>query len=136
MNEVFKKTRELGEALMHSDEYVTMKAAEDRAMANAEAARTMGEYLEAKQRLEAAMQQDNPDVHEMKHLSEAMELIQTKLQAIDDISALTAARGEFTKLINQVNQVLRFIITGDMSEEDEGGCGGSCAGCKGCGMVH
>ena len=131
MNEVFKKTRELGEAIMHSDEYVTMKTAEDRAMANELAAVTMGEYVELKQQLEKIMQLDQPDVAQMKDLSEQMELLQAKLQAIDDIATLTAARREFTKLINQVNQVLRFIITGETGD-GEGECGDSCSNCKGC----
>jgi len=50
---------------------------------------------------------------------------------MDDIVALTEARGEFTGLINQVNQVLQFIVTGRM-DDPEGGCSGSCATCGGC----
>ena len=42
MNQVFLKTRELGDAIMQSDEYKAMKAAEDQAMANADAADAMG----------------------------------------------------------------------------------------------
>ncbi len=38
---------------------------------------------------------------------------------MDDIVELTQARSEFTGLINQVNQVLQFIVTGRM-EEPEG----------------
>ena len=42
MNEVFEKTRELGEAIQRSDEYLTLKAAEAKAMKNTEAADAMG----------------------------------------------------------------------------------------------
>ena len=52
MNEVFKKTRELAEALLESDEYKAVKAAEDKAFGNKEAADTVGRYLEAKKRME------------------------------------------------------------------------------------
>ena len=48
---------------------------------------------------------------------------------IDDIVELNRARNEFTELINQVNQVLQFIVTGNM--EEAANCTGSCATCGG-----
>ena len=56
MDAVFQKTRELGQALMESETYQKMKAAEDKAMQNQEAARTMGEFLEKRQQLQSLMQ--------------------------------------------------------------------------------
>ena len=133
MNEVFKKTRELGEAIMKSDEYATMKAAEETAMKNETAALTMAAFIEKKQELENLMSEDKPSASKLKDLSEQVELINEKLQAIDDIASLMSARGEFSRLINQVNQVLRFIITGEMEDsDDEGGCGHHCDSCGGC----
>ena len=41
MNEVFDKTRQLADALMASEEYIQMKAAEDKAAQNPEAAELM-----------------------------------------------------------------------------------------------
>ena len=46
MDQVFLKTRELGQALVESEIYKTMKAAEDKAMANTDAAETMSKYME------------------------------------------------------------------------------------------
>lgn len=133
MNEVFQKTRELGEALMKSEEYATMKACEDAAAGNELAARTMGLYLEKRGALEKLMMSDNPNPKEMSELSAEMEAIQEALQSIEDISRLTEARAAFNKLIAQVNQVLRFIITGEMEQPaEESSCTGSCATCHGC----
>ena len=42
MEKIFQKTRELGEALLESEVYQKMKAAEDKALKNAEGARLMG----------------------------------------------------------------------------------------------
>ncbi len=53
MNQVFLKTRELGDAVMQSEEYKAMKEAEDRAMANADAAGAMAQYMQARQKIEA-----------------------------------------------------------------------------------
>ncbi len=140
MNTVFQRTRELGEALLQSDEYKRMKEIEDRAMANQEAADTMGKYLETKQQIEEMLMEEAPDPELLKALSKQMDDLQEHLQMIDDIRELTAAREEFSGLIEQVNGVLKFIITGQIDDpdaEDEGGCGGSCSGCAGgCGHSH
>ncbi len=134
MNPVFQKTRELGEALMQSEEYLAMKAMEDRAMGNSEAAETMGMYMEKKQTLEEMLMSEDPDAEQLRALSAQMDELQEQLQMIDDIRELTEARNNFSNLIEQVNGVLRFIITGETADEDEGGCGaGGCEGCSGCG---
>ena len=130
MDAVFQKTRELGKALMESDAYLNMKAAEDRAMQNEEAARVMGDFLEKRQQLQGLMQSENPDPGAMKRISDEMDAAQERLQMMDDIVALTETRNEFNALIGQINQVLQFIVTGAMQQPE--GCSGSCASCSGC----
>ena len=130
MDAVFQKTRELGQALMESEAYLNMKAAEDRAMQNDEAARVMGDFLEKRQQLQGLMQSENPDPGAMKRISDEMDAAQERLQMMDDIVALTEARNEFNALIGQINQVLQFIVTGEMQQPE--GCSGSCASCSGC----
>ena len=129
MDNVFQKTRELGEALLASETYQRMKAAEDKAMQNAQAAGLMSDLLEKRSGIQQLMQQENPDAGALKRLSDEMDEIQEQLRMMDDIVALTEARSEFTSLINQVNQVLQFIVTGRM---DDGDCGGDCSACSGC----
>ena len=129
MDNVFAKTRELGQALMESEAYKRMKEAEDRAMKNQEAAQLMGRFLEARGQLQELMQSENPDPGAMKRLSDQMDEDQSRLQMIDDIVALNDARGEFNALIGQINQVLQFIVTGRMEESS---CSGNCGSCGGC----
>ena len=129
MANVFEKTRELGDALLESDAYKRMKAAEEKAMQNAQAAEMMALYLEKRGQIQEMMEVENPDPGAMKRLSDEMDDIQEKLQLIDDIAELTAARSEFNGLIGQINQVLQFIVTGRM---EEAGCSGSCDSCSGC----
>lgn len=52
MDAVFAKTRELGQALIESEAYQNMKAAEERAYRNAEAAEAMGRYLELRSQIQ------------------------------------------------------------------------------------
>lgn len=129
MDQIFAKTRELGEALLNSEAYQKMKDAEEKAMQNVEAAEMMAKYLEKRGHIQDMMEQENPDPAAMQRLSNEMDEIQERLQMIDDIAALTEARSEFNSLIGQINQVLQFIVTGRM---DEGSCSGSCDSCKGC----
>ncbi|MBP3411493.1 MAG: YlbF family regulator [Clostridia bacterium] len=131
MDMVFEKTRELGEALKQSEAYARMQAAEAKAMQNMEAAEMMAQYLEKRGQIQEMMEVENPDPAVMQRLSNEMDEIQEKLQMIDDIVELTTARGEFNALIGQINQVLQFIVTGRMTDE-EGGCSGSCSSCSGC----
>ena len=131
MDMVFEKTRELGEALQQSEAYLRMKEAETKAMQNMEAAEMMAQYLEKRSQIQEMMEVENPDPGAMQRLSNEMDQIQEKLQMIDDIAELTAARAEFNALIGQINQVLQFIVTGRMTDE-EGGCSGSCNSCSGC----
>lgn len=131
MDKVFEKTRELGQALLECETYQKMKEAEDKAMRNEQAAAAMGEYLEKRTELQAMVQGENPDPGALKRLSDEMDAAQQRLQMMDDIQALNAARDEFNGLIGQINQVLQFIVTGNM-DQPSGGCTGSCATCPGC----
>ena len=131
MDMVFEKTRELGEALKQSEAYARMQTAEQKAMQNLEAAEMMAQYLEKRGQIQEMMEVENPDPAVMQRLSNEMDEIQERLQMIDDIVELTTARGEFNALIGQINQVLQFIVTGRMTDE-EGGCSGSCNSCSGC----
>lgn len=139
MTEVFAKTRELAEAIKQSTVYTMMKEAEDKALKNEEAAAIMAQYIEKQNALEAVMMKgDAADVNEMQEISDEMESLQKQLNAVEDIIRLTAARNAFTNLINQVNEVLRFTITGEMSMDENcesagsSSCTGSCATCRGC----
>ena len=129
MDPVFEKTRELGEALLHSDTYLRMKAAEEKAMGNEEASRLVSELGERRAAIQQQMQLPAPDPVALKRLSDEMDEAQERLQMMDDIVALTDARNAFNALIGQINQVLQFIVTGRM---EESGCGGNCSSCAGC----
>ena len=130
MDIIFQKTRELGQALLESEQYKQVQAAEAKAMRNAEAAALMALYMEKRAAVQAMMNEENPDPMAMKRLSDEMDDAQEKLQLVDDITELTRAREEFNALIGQINQVLQFIVTGRMDDGD--GCTGNCSSCGGC----
>ena len=133
MNEVFEKTRGLGEAIQRSDEYLTLKAAEAKAMKNTEAADAMGKYMELRRQMELMLAQGDKDWVKIQQVSDEMQAWQEHMNMVDDIIHLNQAQKAFSTLIDEVNSVLRFIVTGEMPSEDKGGCSGSCATCHGCG---
>ena len=46
---------------------------------------------------------------------------------------LQDARRAFTAMMDNVNRILRLVITGETGDEDTGsGCSGNCSGCAGC----
>lgn len=142
MNAVFAKTRELAEAIMQSEEFMTMKTAEERAMKNQEAAAAMAEYLEKRQEIESLLESKHPSPERLRELSEEIDLAQQKMKMVPDVVAMSEARENFTELINQVNKVLRFMITGNTGESEteqegeEGGCTGNCSTCSSCGRLN
>ena len=131
MNEVFAKTRELGEALLRSEEYKAVKDAENKAMSNPEAAQIVGRFIELRADMEKAMSEGEKDWVKIGSLSSEIDSCREKMNGIEVLNELDSAREAFSELINQINSVLRFIVTGDMTP-GEGACGGSCATCSGC----
>ena len=133
MNEVFEKTRERGEAIQRSDEYLALKAAEAKAMRNSEAANAMGKYMELRRQMELMLAQGDKDWAKIQQVSDEMQAWQAHMNMVDDIIHLNQAQKAFSTLIDEVNSVLRFIVTGEMPSEEKSGCSGSCATCHGCG---
>ena len=130
MDAVFAKTRELGQALIESEAYQNMKSAEERAYRNADAAEAMGRYLELKNRIDSVMSQADADPEEISRYGREMDELQQQLNAMPAVDAMTTSRQKFSELMNQVNRVLEFIITGEVAQE--GGCTGNCSSCGGC----
>lgn len=131
MNMVFDKARELGEAIAVSEEYAAMQSAEETAMANAEVAQKMSDYMEAKSNVESELAKDQADPVLIASYSQAMQSLQDELNAHELVQAMNMARQSFSQMMTQVNQVLQFVMTGQTQQPEEG-CGGNCSGCSGC----
>jgi len=130
MSKVTDCARALGEAIVASDEYKNMQISEQAAMSDSAVAEAMSRYLELKEELGNVMCQSDPNPELMTSLSQQMDDIQQKLNAMEVVEAMTTSRQQFSELMNQVNRVLEFIITGELPQS--GGCSGNCSGCSGC----
>ena len=130
MSQVTDCARALGEAIVASDEYKNMQITEKAAMTDPAVAEAMGRYLELKQNLDGVMHSEEPDPDAIARIGREMDEVQQALNAMPAVEAMTASRQAFSALMNQVNQILEFIITGDVQES--GGCSGNCSACGGC----
>jgi len=130
MSKVTDCARALGEAIVASEEYKNMQIAEQAAMSDPSVAEKMSKYIEIKEALGNVMCQAEPDPELMSRYGQEMDEIQRELNAMPVVDAMTSSRQQFSELMNQVNRVLEFIITGELQQG--GGCSGNCSGCSGC----
>ena len=131
MEKVLEQARLLAEAIAESDVYQKMHQCENDAMKDAEATRAIADFVEKRQKVESLLAEGNMDHTALAEASKAMEDAEKKVNEQPKVRAMQEARGEFTQIMNNVNQILRFIITGET--EDNSGCSGSCESCGGCG---
>lgn len=130
MSTVTECAKALGEAIVASEEYKNMQITEKAAMSDPAVAEAMGRYLELKSRIDSVMSQADADPEEISRYGREMDELQQQLNAMPAVDAMTTSRQKFSELMNQVNRVLEFIITGEVAQE--GGCTGNCGSCGGC----
>ena len=130
MSRVQDCARALGEAIVASEEYQNMQLCEKAAESDPAAAEAMGRYMELHAAVNQEMGNEEPDAEKIARLGREMDEIQQTLSALPAVEEMTAARQRFSGLMDQVNKILEFIITGDVQEG--GGCSGNCGSCGGC----
>ena len=130
MGKVQECARALGEAIVASEEYKSMQLCEKAAESDPAAAEAMGRYMELHAAVNQEMGREEPDAELIARLGREMDDIQQSLNQMPSVEAMTGARQRFSELMDQVNRILEFIITGDVQEG--GGCSGNCGSCGGC----
>jgi len=125
MIEVVEKTRELGEAIVASKEYREMQLAEAEAESDPAAVQLENSVREAV----GLLQRETEDARRQE-LSLQLEALKQSLAALPVIERRDRAREGFSRLMEQVNNVLQFTITGEISALSS--CSGNCGSCGGC----
>lgn len=130
MSKISDCARALGEAIVASEEYKNMQVTEAAAMGDPAVAEAMARYMELKNKLGEVMCSPDADADTISTLGREMDEIQQTLSAMPAVDAMTTARQQFSEVMNQVNRILEYIITGELPQQ--GGCSGNCSGCSGC----
>lgn len=126
--EIFDKARELGEAIVNSNEYKALKLAEARQEQDEEAMALLKEYSDVRRALGEEINKGDVSEERLSEIREAVEEAYEKVTANDLIVDYINAQSSFQAIIDQMNTILSYHITGQIP----GGCGGSCSTCGGC----
>ena len=135
MRNVMQKAQELAEAVVASDLYTRMKQLEEEVTQDPEASGAMNNMIAKRKRVEEVLSTKNMKPDDLAQASLEMEAAETAMNSNEKIQALKAARKDFSDMMNNVNRILRLVITGEVEEDDFSAsvsCGGNCANCSGC----
>lgn len=127
--QVLDKARELAAAIAESEEYETMRRAEDEASADCALEAIYNDYALKQKQVETETKADSPDYQKIGDLTRQLEGVESTLRSHPQMKRLTSARAAFSVMMSAVNQELQRVL----APEGDGGCGaGGCAGCSGC----
>ena len=123
--DIFKKVRELGEMIQESDQMKEMKPAEAAQEADADAKKYMQEFNMNRMNLARDMQNGKISREDaIKKNNEAFDELCEKSPAIKNY---LEKKNEFDAMVNQINQILNYYITGM-----DPACTHDCSTCGGC----
>ena len=128
MRNVMLKAQELAQAIVESSIYQRMNAAESQVTTDEGASKAIAAFMEKRQAVEALLGQGDVDREALAQAGQAMQEAENELNEQSVIKEMQAARADFNQMMENVNQILRLMISG----ETEGGCSGSCSSCSGC----
>lgn len=134
MRAVMTKAQELAEEILNSGIYQKMKKLEGVVRHDPEAAEALGDMIEKRSRVETILSSADMDPNELAKASAEMEEAEKRMNSNEKIIELKEARKDFQTMMDNVNQILRLVITGQVDEGRSGAaaCSGNCSSCNGC----
>ena len=136
MREVMQKAQELAEAIVESSIYQRMHAAELQVNKDEEAVKAVAEFVEKRQAVETVRAQSDMDHDLLAQAGEDMEEAEKHLIEVPLVKDMQEARRDFTQMMENVNRILRLVVTGETDDGCSGDCSGCSGGCEGCGGCH
>lgn len=125
MDKIFEKTRELGELIQASEFMIKTKDLEAKQAADEEACALLQEFNLNRMNLARDMHNGKISKEDaIEQNNKAFEDMCEKSQVIRDY---IDAKREFDQMVNQVNQILNYYITGE-----DPNCTHDCSTCGGC----
>lgn len=134
MRNVMMKAQELAEAILDSETYRKMKQQENEVRQDPDATKALGDMIEKRNRVETILSSNDMKPDELAEASREMEEAETRMNENEMIKTLKDYRKDFQTMMDNVNRILRLVITGETEDENGGstGCSGNCSGCSGC----
>lgn len=131
MQKVLEQAQLLGEAIINSEIFNRMHDAEVKVTSDEAATAAIAAFVEKRQAVEALLAQNNVDHEALAKAGQEMEAAEKAVNEVPLVQELQEARGMFSMMMDNVNRILKIMITGEDPEEEHG-CSGNCSGCSGC----
>ena len=130
MKKVMETAQLLAEAIVDSEVYQRMHQAELNGTKDEEANRLIADFIEKRNAVQELLASTDMDRDALNAAGEAMEAAEKALNENAFVVEMQEARRAFSEMMENVNRILRLVITGETEEEHE--CGGDCSGCSSC----
>lgn len=124
-SEILNKTRELGELIQNSEEMKACKLAEARQNEDTVSQEAMKEFN--LNRINLARDMQNGKISREDAVKANNEAYDKLIEKAPLVKEYVEAKQEFDALVNQVNQIINYYITGST-----GDCTHDCSTCGGC----
>lgn len=134
MDNVLTQAEQLAEAILESEEYIKMRIAEQAAMRDGQATGLIEEYSQCRDQVESLLAQNDLDHDALAKAGEKLKDVEERIGENTLIQTMRVTNAAFTGMMQQVNKIIKYVVTGEM-DEASGGCSGSCASC-GSGCQH
>ena len=126
--DILEMAKELGKAIADSELMESVKKAEDVQNNDEKAQQLIGEYNLKRIQLMQRAQKENVTQEELESIRTELSDEFDKLMQYDVINRYITPNKELDAVLEQVNNIITFYVTG----QTPGGCSGSCSSCSGC----
>lgn len=133
MREVMMKAQALAEAISQSEVYKTMHDLEDQVTKDEAATALIAAYMEKRSNVELLLRSPEFDAEKVAAAGQELQDAEQAMEACTMVKDMREAQQSFQEMMDNVNRILRLVITGEV-EDAAGGCSGNCASCGGCGQ--
>lgn len=131
-NVIIEKTQELGKLIAESEIKKSAALAADKMNNDETAVKMLAAYNERRRVETEKLRGKDPSKDELEAFKNIMQEEFDKLMKNELIENYVSTSKELDQLVEQVNAVLAYYISGEEEKSANGGCSGNCSGCSGC----
>ena len=132
MRDVMMQAQALAEAIVKSEIYQHMHTLEEQVTKNEDATAAISAYMEKRNEVELLLRASDFDAEKVAAAGQELQDAEQAMNECSMVKEMREAQEKFQEMMDNVNRILRLVITGEV-EDGAGGCTGNCASCGGCG---
>ena len=131
MREVMMKAQALAEAILQSEVYKKMHELEDKVTSDEAATALISAYMEKRSDVELLLRSPEFDAEKVAAAGQELQDAEKAMDECEIVKNMREAQQSFQEMMDNVNRILRLVITGGV---EGSGCTGNCAACGGGGQ--